>query len=393
MISFKQKFVTRICASYYQKAIINTPQSTPKGDLKTLRLPLGLPKELEEIKRKVLESKTFYDVLQTDEGLLALQSFLVSYQTMYLDQFTFQTMLGNILENYDEFEAIEIYDILEPSGGGVISIKEFYVFILLVAAICDEKSLECLYHHTPLIFKVISGDQKFVNKDRIESILRIVGYDEIEAQKKIDTFGFTNESLINEEDFQLLLFSIFKENASNLNEFEMTQEEIKIADEDITESMRFEEIKNKLELNSIDQSEGHGKKPIEEADFEDPFNDMHSPNEDLAGRKELTNAPLNNPDYDSNPYGTKAYCTSKGGHNLSNNTLLNKGKKSGNQKSIDPYADPQFENGASYRSKSQRSKSHISRESMHSKTEGQIQTNTQTRDETYCCGKKKCIIF
>lgn len=113
-----------------------------RGEVKVPKLPIGDNKELSETRRKVLKNQTFFDVLQTDEGFLSLQSFLVSHQTLYLDQISFQNILSDILENYDEFEAVEIYDVLETSGDGLLTIKEFYVFALLQAAVENDQALQ-----------------------------------------------------------------------------------------------------------------------------------------------------------------------------------------------------------------------------------------------------------
>jgi Ca2+-binding EF-hand superfamily protein len=150
-------------------------------------------------------------VLQSDEGFLSLQSFLVSHQTLYLDQITFQNILSNILADYDEFEAVEVFDILETTGDGVLTIKEFYVFALLQAAVESDQALLCLYYHGPLIFDVIAGGQDYIDGDRVESILRLTGLEEVEIQNKLKEFDIDSSAMVSGEQFQLLLFSIFKE--------------------------------------------------------------------------------------------------------------------------------------------------------------------------------------
>lgn len=105
-------------------------------------MPLGDDTECEITTKKVLKNSTFFNILQTDEGFLAVQSFLVSHQKLYLDQITFTEILSNILTEFDEYEAIEIFDILETSGDGVITIREFYVFILLQSAVENNQALK-----------------------------------------------------------------------------------------------------------------------------------------------------------------------------------------------------------------------------------------------------------
>lgn len=205
----------------------NTPTNASGSELKVPKLPIGDNRECAETSKKVLKSQSFFDVLQTDEGFLSLQSFLVSHQQLYLDQITFQSILVNILEEYEEFEAIEIFDVLETTGNGVLTIKEFYVFVLLLAAIESEQALLCLYYHGPLIFEVISGGQEFVNEDRVQSILRIAGYDEFEIQDRLDQFKIDSKTPISNELFQTILYSVFKEINKTLVDLNITDEEIK----------------------------------------------------------------------------------------------------------------------------------------------------------------------
>jgi hypothetical protein len=55
---------------------------------------------------------------------------------------TFQILLTQILENYDEYEAVEHFDLLETSGDGVLTIKELYMFLLLISAGESKEALE-----------------------------------------------------------------------------------------------------------------------------------------------------------------------------------------------------------------------------------------------------------
>lgn len=76
-------------------------------------------------------------------------------------------------------------------------------------------------------------------------------------------------------------------------------------------------------------------------DFEDHYNDDHDQVEESDGQKEITNMPLNNGDYDSNPYTSKAGYSTKPMHDNSKNQLINKSESNSARKYPDPYADPQ----------------------------------------------------
>lgn len=65
-----------------------------------------------------------------------------------------------------------MFDVLESSDN-LVTVKEFYVLVLVIAAIEAGMGLQCLYFHGKLIFDVVSGNQKVVNIDRVQSILRI----------------------------------------------------------------------------------------------------------------------------------------------------------------------------------------------------------------------------
>ena len=277
------------------------------------KLPIGDDRRCEETAIKVLKNHTFFDILQTDEGFLSLQSYLHSFQRLYLDQVTFENILSNILYEYDEFEAIEIFDLLETKGDGCITIKEFYIFILLQAAVESNQTLLWQYIHGQLIFSVISGSQEFINLNRLESVLKVIGYDYIEIQEKLDEFSLTENSNIDFDLFNIILFSIFKEINSATIDFELTDEEAKLAE--VEQNNHFGD--NKYDLGFSGQNLA-SPTPVQEdvIEFVDPFNQVNM-DENNSGsprnsniNKEITNIPLNQIDepvdeYNSNRYSTK----------------------------------------------------------------------------------------
>lgn len=291
------------------------------------KLPIGDDKESAETCKKVLKNNSFFSVLQTDEGFLSVQSFLVSHQKLYLDQITFQNILLNIVEEYDEFEAVEIFDILETTGDGTITIKEFYVFTLLQAAVENDQTLQCLYYHGNLIFSVISGDQNYINGDRLESILRVVGLEEMEIYNKMQEFGINSDSMISDELFQLLLFSIFKENNPTMIDFEISEEEMKMMQPEEGQQISKDYESKNYQSNSPNKVGSATRAHDEVMEFVDPFNETPDSQDEYEGRKEVTNMPMNHGEYDSNPYASKGYSTRP--LSTSKNHLIGKNDKEG----------------------------------------------------------------
>jgi len=367
---------------------------TKAGETKIPKLPIGDDKEWEEICAKVLKSHTFFEILQTDEGFLSLQSFLVSFQTLYIDQITFQNILSQILDEYDDFDSVEYFDILETTGDGVITVKEFYVFALLQAAIENEQALMCLFHHGQLIFKVVAGDQESINGDRVESIFRIIGYDEIEIQDKLLEFCIKATSYVTYDMFEMIMFNVFREINSTMVDFDVSEEEMKLVKEEAEHKLSSQYATNRANLTSKlgSQTQVHDN----EVELVDPFNDMDDIHDDYESRKEVTNMPLNNGDFDSNPYANQGYSTKHQSNpkQISSNNI----PKESMTKYCDPYWNDQNEelNSASSRSNKLSNARKISKESQRNTENEQItvKKNLKVDDKTiHCWSDKKWSIF
>lgn len=273
-----------------------------------------------------------------------MQSFLLSYQRLYFDQITFENIVASIFEEYDEFETIEIFDLLETKGDGFLTVKELYVFILLQAAVEDNQALMCQYIHGELIFSVISGDQDVINVNRLENMLRVIGYHESEIETKIDEFHLNESSLIDSDLFNTILFSIFKEISPTMIDLELTHDELKLAEAaEIEEKLSFDDYNNYHKESTKNAVSPNGQYD-DIMDINDPFqvggnnlDGSNSENND-SSKKEVTNMPLKNVDYEMDGYNSKGYSTKPYG---TNDPMADQrhNHKDSITKYIDPYAD------------------------------------------------------
>lgn len=169
-------------------------------------------------------------------------------------------------------------------------------------------------------------------------VSRAIEYDEIEIQIKLREFGISDRTMVNEETFQLLLFDIFKENEQTTTDFDITEEELKMVDKEIEQKLDFEDKKQPIQ-ESPNKLGSATRAHDDVMEFVDPFNEIEEQNEEYESRKEVTNMPLNNADFDSNPYSSKGYSTRP--LNNSKNHLMSKGGKESMTKYCDPYSDVQ----------------------------------------------------
>jgi hypothetical protein len=124
-------------------------------------------------------------------------------------------------------------------------------------------------------------------------------------------------------------------------DFEITEEEMRLAQEEIEQKLSFDDIyKHKDKSRSKDVA-SPTRAHDDVMELVDPFHDAGGHLEEVGNRKELTNMPLHNADYDSNPYTSKGYSTRP--HNSSKNQLISKTGKESMTKYCDPYSDPQNE--------------------------------------------------
>ena len=172
---------------------------------------------------------SFYEILQTQEGFLALQNYFIKsiailesngisslYQyknlstfSLDVDEFSFQKLLSAVLEGIDDFDALEIFDCLETVGVGTLSFREFAVLVFLFAAKEARQLLHCLYAHGMLLFDALSGEQSVISGGRARRVARLIGISEEEVNDVAEQLDLGTFDQIGFDEFQMFLYALF----------------------------------------------------------------------------------------------------------------------------------------------------------------------------------------
>lgn len=105
---------------------------------------------------------------------------------------------------------IEIFELMDSTGIGLICFREFCALMYLVAALESSKLLLCLYDHGVLLYDILGGGQHFVSGERSKTLARIVGISESVIDDTADEIcGINASSIVAFADFQMLYFEIF----------------------------------------------------------------------------------------------------------------------------------------------------------------------------------------
>ena len=177
-------------------------------------------------------------------------------------------------------------------------------------------------------------------------------------------------------------------------DIDISDEEIKLANKEIEEKFMLDDpyqIDDKFSAR-----EAKSPTPLRDdmMDFVDQFHDLNDGNDENE-RKEVTNMPLANPEFDSNLYETKGYSSKQ----VSNSKALLQNSKTNKDsvvKYYDPYVDRHTNEKPVSKAKPRRDQKGDSKGSANTDNEQTNQMNkkkVEIDEGVGWWGKKKCIIF
>lgn len=92
---------------------------------------------------------------------------------------------------------IEIFEMMDSAGNGLISFREFCALIYLIAAVESQQLLKCLYDHGVLLFDIVGGGQHYVSGERSKTLARLIGISESVIDDTAEEIcGFNSASLV-----------------------------------------------------------------------------------------------------------------------------------------------------------------------------------------------------
>ena len=92
---------------------------------------------------------------------------------------------------------IEIFEMMDSAGSGLISFREFCALIYLVAAVESQQLLKCLYDHGVLLFDIVGGGQHYVSGERAKTLARLIGISESVIDDTAEEIcGFNSASMV-----------------------------------------------------------------------------------------------------------------------------------------------------------------------------------------------------
>jgi len=128
-----------------------------------------------------------------------------------VDEYHLKALLTVVCDDVGDGWVIEVFDVLDYKSQGVITFREFYVFILLLAALESFELTKFLYHYGGSVYEQLSQFQDTINRERMRKIGRIIGFSELSLLKTSKELDYLDQDPLSFEEFQLFYFSIFDE--------------------------------------------------------------------------------------------------------------------------------------------------------------------------------------
>ena len=199
----------------FKDAIISLSASKPA--------PAGAPaSSAPEIKLSINPEIKLYELLQTNEGFLALQEYFLrslnepqdeggSKSTLLADEFAFSRMISGLLDNVDEIYLLDTFDTIDPKCNGAIGFKEFYLYVLLWAAKEEGGLSYMLYMNGQRLYEIIAGGQEVVATERVLRFGRILGFKEELLLESLEQILGKEATMSNCEDFVTFYYYLFEQ--------------------------------------------------------------------------------------------------------------------------------------------------------------------------------------
>lgn len=135
-----------------------------------------------------------------------------------LDEFKVMNLFKEIYVEVFEFKIYELFEIYEIKPNTKLGFKEIYLIITFTAAVESGQVLEYLYLFGSLLFNYLSCGNTDVYGVRLRQFAKLIGFSERTISKYMKQLEILDQKKYNIEDFELLMFALFEEKESNIND-------------------------------------------------------------------------------------------------------------------------------------------------------------------------------